>query len=491
MEPYLSLASKYTGSGFDSPTQTALNTSLQKCETANVQAENNHTQLNRRDIKSLRKQTRKLIEDSEKPYKTHQECIEKQEELQERKEEQVRDAQEVGAKRRKLSENSDEFTSSQNSNLENTLNLNLTKDLSTASCEDSKDKIHSCNSHIQNCSENLSQKCNLQESEQSPMMTEDCLISEQFCQEQPQLNSVNSSYSRGSVASLMHDSNQHSKCLTTAHSLCSVFNGRLISEEIVSGRGGNDGLSFQCCNQHQFIISLSAILRLKSLKADDKLCYDSWCLKCRNFLRKTEQRAKKMNSTVISSHLNMGFVEIRCQNNHTFTVQYTKNHNKTWCEECKAEALREQETQNKDREMTEEQRKLREQRRLFEESYKYVQQKQQRVNQAFYSSEEAYYFDQVMKQVCTYAKAKMEREMSNDEFKGETTPVEIYNVYKIIYMPFQVLIKTLQMNRAQVASGVQKCMYKQMALLLHPDKNKHVMAKEAFQKLGQAYELCK
>lgn len=139
-----------------------------------------------------------------------------------------------------------------------------------------------------------------------------------------------SSSSDGSLATSFDEKESHGRVLSIAHSLCSAFNGKLLSQEVMSGRGGNKGFSFECCNKHQFIISLSTLNRLKTISIENRPCHDSWCLKCRNFLLKTVERAKETNSTVISSSINKGYVEIKCNQEHSFIVDYTINHSKTW-----------------------------------------------------------------------------------------------------------------------------------------------------------------
>lgn len=54
-------------------------------------------------------------------------------------------------------------------------------------------------------------------------------------------------------------------------------------------------------------------------------------------------------------------------------------------------------------------------------------------------------------------------------------------------MPNDLLIQTLGMiERSQLNSH-----YRKLALILHPDKNRHEQANDAFKKLNQAYELFK
>lgn len=106
-----------------------------------------------------------------------------------------------------------------------------------------------------------------------------------------------------------------------------------------------------------------------------------------------------MNSTVVSSSLSQGFVAVKCENNHNFKVNYTRNYAKTWCEECKNQAVQQQKDTYKQREESEEQRKRAEQKRLFEESQQYMQQQQQKEAQVFRIQEEADYYNAVMSQV--------------------------------------------------------------------------------------------
>mmetsp|Transcript_17357 Transcript_17357/g.19442 ORF Transcript_17357/g.19442 Transcript_17357/m.19442 type:complete len:247 (-) Transcript_17357:65-805(-) len=245
----------------------------------------------------------------------------------------------------------------------------------------------------------------------------------------------------------------------------------------MSGRGGNKGLNFQCSNNHQFIISLSTLNKLH-VSRGNKSNSDVWCLKCRNFISKTLERANEANSTVIDSCLSKSQIEIKCKNQHKFTVNYTKNHSKTWCEKCKNQEMQKKQKEYIDSQKMEDERKFKEQQRLFQESQRHVQEEQQRRNTAFSTQEEAYYYEQTMKQISAYALKKTEKEMSSSSFKGDANSVEIYNVYKVMYLPFDVLVKSILMiDKSQLNSN-----YRQLALILHPDKNKHKLSKDAFTK---------
>lgn len=297
--------------------------------------------------------------------------------------------------------------------------------------------------------------------------------------------SVQSSSAK-SCATSSNDTIDHGSLIAKAYSLWEALNGRLLSEQVLSGRGGNDGLQFECTNKHQFIISLSSMHKLKSVSIQNSACHEIWCLKCRNFLRKAEEKASSMNSTIVSSCITQGFVAVKCQHNHQFDLKFTRNFAKTWCEQCKSDTILKQKEQYRQNEQSEELRKQAEQKRLFEESQRYMEQQQQQ-SQAFSQQQEYNYFNAVLNQVCGYAKTKMERYMSQPAFKGECSHMEIYNVYKIVYMPFEVLVKTLSMiEKSQLNKH-----YRKLALILHPDKNKHEQASEAFKKLTQAFEVFK
>ena len=299
--------------------------------------------------------------------------------------------------------------------------------------------------------------------------------------------SSNQSSSSVSAATSSNDTSSHSSLIAKAYSLWETLKGRLISTQVLSGRGGNDGLSFECWNKHQFIISLSALNKLKTISIQDSACYHIWCLKCRNFLRKAEEKARSMNSTIISSNITQGFVAVKCENDHQFDLHYTRNFSKTWCEQCKNEEIQRHKEKCRKFEEQLENHKRKEQKRIFEECKRLIEEQQRQQTNAYQSQQEVNYYNSVTQQVCAFAKQKMEQYISSKSFKNNCTQIEVYNVYKIIHMPFDVLFKTLGMiERSQLNSH-----YRKLALILHPDKNNHEMASEAFKKLTQAYEMYK
>lgn len=490
MEPYLSLASRKTGSGFKSPTHPALTSAKNSCEPAyniNTHSEVTPPRLSKREAKTLLKQNWQSLEGNTlhvlKESNNREEEPAEMEQAEETKEGPCNLHPCHPIKRRKLSDDKECCYLSDDSNLSVLLRSTFedTEKIQKSRSEILADRSYSKNSSYGSIS-NFSLGPNSSRSKVSPKDRK----SSDVGNKKESKNQSKSLSSSESIATSMQESISHSTFLSIANSLWAALNGKLLSQEVMSGRGGNDGLSFECCNKHQFIISLSTLSKLEGGIQNKSVC-DNWCLKCRNFFRKTEERARKMNSTMLSADMSQGFVRIRCENDHQFIIPYTKNHSKTWCEECKNDDMKQRQEHYKEQEMTEEQRKAQEQKKLFEESYEHMQRQQRSRAGSFASQEEAIYYEQTMKQVCAYAKVKMEKDMSSEDFKGEATHIEIYNVYKVLYMPFDVLVKTLCMiEKSQVSSY-----YRQLALLLHPDKNKHQLSNEAFKKLGQAYELSK
>ena len=74
-----------------------------------------------------------------------------------------------------------------------------------------------------------------------------------------------------------------------------------------------------------------------------------------------------------------------------------------------------------------------------------------------------------------------------DDFLSEHSDCsynQTFEVYKYIETPLQSIVH----NISQCEQNPKK-FYRQVVKVLHPDKNKHPLAKEAFQKLQKAFEI--
>lgn len=466
MDPCLSLTSCKAGSGWQGPTLTALISAKCGYKTALLSTRFgvNLLQARKREMKTLDKEEQEIPSSSQKSG-DHKESETNYKYQSAAPSIDCQDSSLRGTKRRRISEDSETSLISKNSSIQ--------VSSTSTQCQDSKSTSGSLSSPgvVRDQNSSYSQK-------------------EESNTHQPSLAKIPSKMSDGSADSVVTSKGSltlQQSLLQKSQNLWEVFNGRLLSSEILRGRGGNDSLGFECCNKHQFIISLLSLAKLTTFSTQDQDCCETWWLKCRNFIRKTKERADSMNSQIVSSGLDKTLIVAECENKHRIELRYSRNYAKIWWEQCILEAREKQSKAFKEQEQAEEERKQKEQQRIFQESYRKMFKEEQPKNTHFSSRQEAQYYERIMKEVCICAKKKMEAEMSSSSFKGETTHIEIYNVYKIIYMPIEILIKTLWMIDKSLLSSH----YRQLALILHPDKNKHSYANEAFLKLTNAFDACK
>ena len=92
-----------------------------------------------------------------------------------------------------------------------------------------------------------------------------------------------------------------------------------------------------------------------------------------------------------------------------------------------------------------------------------------------------------MRDVCRYAQRKAGEFMSSSEFDGSLSEAMIVHVYKISFTPMDVLVGSLRAMKQEILISN----FRKLARILHPDKNSHPLAKEAFQKLSEAYNLAR
>jgi len=75
--------------------------------------------------------------------------------------------------------------------------------------------------------------------------------------------------------------------------------------------------------------------------------------------------------------------------------------------------------------------------------------------------------------------------MSRKDFTGEITYQQILQVYKILIMPEDIL----QNYMFSLNADMLKSEFRRFAKIIHPDKNKHPQAGNAFQKIYKVYEV--
>ncbi|CAI2370685.1 unnamed protein product [Moneuplotes crassus] len=259
--------------------------------------------------------------------------------------------------------------------------------------------------------------------------------------------------------------------------LASLYKGTLISRETQNGRGGSKGLRFKCSNNHEFTISYGRLGKVPTTHLTLEACKDIWCVKCHNFYYRCKTKANQNGAVVTSSIFEAGHVRLNCRMGHDFKISIHRNPDKVWCSHCKKmqkeELLRQKEIElERKKQLFNEQ-----QRRLFKESKNNFQEQQSHMNQNQATIQD------ILRQVELKAKAETQKFMT--ENKTELNESKVFNVYKTIYIPSEILQASLQ----SLGGHLNSC-FRKMAVLLHPDKNSHPLSNRAFQKLSQAYIFC-
>lgn len=269
-----------------------------------------------------------------------------------------------------------------------------------------------------------------------------------------------------------------SEFISVGERIAALCKGSLISREAQNGRGGSKGLRFKCSNNHEFTISFSKLMAILSKTLSLETCKDIWCVKCHNFYYRCRKKAANNCAVVTSSIFDYGYVTFNCRMNHNFKISVHRNPDKIWCSYCRknkkkaAKKLMEIDLERKKQQYNEQQRKL------FEESRKFLQDEQ-----SSQKSNRKITIQEILKQV--ELKARYETKKFILTQKSSLSEASVFNIYKTIYMPSEILQASFQ----SLGEGLNSC-FRKMAILVHPDKNSHPLSNRAFQKLSQVYMKC-
>lgn len=264
--------------------------------------------------------------------------------------------------------------------------------------------------------------------------------------------------------------------LSVGEALATLFNGTLTSKEAQNGRGGSKGLRFCCSNSHEFTISFEKLDQLSLEELSLESCKNIWCVKCHNFYYRCLKKAEENNAAVTSKIFDKGHVQLTCRMNHQFKISIHRNPDKVWCQSCKKDVKSESRKQiERDNEL----KRLKEyehQKQLFEESKKHVE-----TNSTQNAAGTGYTMQYILEQV--ELKADYETKKFITSGTANMNESSVFQVYKVIYMPSEIL----QAFFKSTGEGLNSC-FRKMAVLIHPDKNSHPLANQAFQKLSQAFQ---
>jgi hypothetical protein len=251
------------------------------------------------------------------------------------------------------------------------------------------------------------------------------------------------------------------------------YEGKCLSNKCSNHKAS---LQFQCKYKHHWEMSLEDM-------RDEK-----WCPKCHTNLRSLQEFAAAHGGRVTNTTYG-DLIVFTCSHNHTWST-YHKNAKRKWCSQCmkdEKEQMKSQFEQERQKKQTEDEER---QKRLFEEAKRKAMENMAGncrpqafpVNNSSISPAE--YYRKMEFDIETLAKKYTTEFMSSKDFTGQCEQQQIFQVYKILVMPEEIL-KSYMFN---LPTDALKAEFRRLAKLIHPDKNKHPKSGLAFQKIHRIYE---
>jgi len=217
-------------------------------------------------------------------------------------------------------------------------------------------------------------------------------------------------------------------------------------------------LEFKCKMGHMF-------------KSSEVLSLGTWCMKCKNLLIRAQHYAQCFGGTCNSKIFQI-LLDFSCKNNHEWKADASRYMNQQWCKECSQAEKTKKKGQVLNEISQEENELLRIQEGLF-------QQAKSKLNTEFMkntSDEE---------ENCESLTEEMTKNyLQTLESYDLKTMEQVSCVYKVICLSEQSIRKKYFAGKSkdQITGG-----FRQFARNLHPDKNKHPYAGEAFQRISALY----
>lgn len=205
------------------------------------------------------------------------------------------------------------------------------------------------------------------------------------------------------------------------------------------------------------------------------------CPKCETLLRKCQIYAQENNGTCLSQKFD-NIINFMCCKGHKWSVKH-RNFNAGWCPDCVEEKKEEI------RKKCEEERRKREeieaesQKKLFEEARRRAMNNRKQGNSSI-GEEELAYLRQADFEAENLAKKNTTIFMSQEGISKEITFQQAFQVNKVLAMPENCLEKYMMNLDIETV----KSEFRRIAKIIHPDKNKHPSAGNAFQKIHKVYE---
>jgi len=195
------------------------------------------------------------------------------------------------------------------------------------------------------------------------------------------------------------------------------------------------------------------------------------CYLCRSVLANIKRFAEEKGGQLLSSFLTLE-VTLCCENNHQWNVCYKKA-TKSWCKDCKVKRkqLLKEMLQAEDERIAAE-RKMR-QEKLFEDVRKRAQLNEETKKQESKSELESLkiVFEEITRLASKYAREYCQKDESAE-----------YEQTLLLYQTLILPEKCLSTYFTSLSKVEARKEFRRYTILLHPDKNSHPKAKQAFQK---------
>jgi hypothetical protein len=233
-------------------------------------------------------------------------------------------------------------------------------------------------------------------------------------------------------------------------------------------------LKFKCKFNHSWYIAVEDLKR-------------KWCPRCEELLKDCQSFAAS-NGGQCNNQKWEENISFTCHRGHSWQLNY-RNAKKRWCLDClkeeRANLKKKCEEERAQRERQEEDY----QKKLFEEARKKAMEdsnaKKPQANPNVYNAcNMLEYFRRMDYEIEKLAQKYSIEFMSRKEFVGDIGYQQILQVYKILIMPEEIL----QNYMFSLNSDMLKSEFRRIAKIIHPDKNKHPQAGNAFQKVYKVYE---
>lgn len=200
------------------------------------------------------------------------------------------------------------------------------------------------------------------------------------------------------------------------------------------------------------------------------------CAKCSSALKKKQDYAAANDGTAKISEKAPNLVEFTCEKGHSWTVNIHRVY-KSWCATCR-KLLREEKRRNfKQQSSKVDKENADKQEKLFSEAKSHSIVDSQTEAPLFLGN-----FDDLFTPILPLAKAKA------DSFVNQSSPSPCtYEHALCVYKVLELDESRVQYILKGMSADSKRAGYKKLAIALHPDKNRHPLSKEAFQKASELF----